>query len=192
MPEEQQQQQEPQQQEQKPPWGDDFDAEKAWKLVQNLREDNSKLKGRPALTDEQKARLEEFDRIEQAAKSDLDKANEQLSRWQTEAEKWRSTSVSSTIKALASVDFEYPEDAVNQLDPAKYLDAGGTIDEHAIKRDLDALLESRPNWRRGSQTDSGPRPPRPNPHQGASAGGRTTPDPAQEFAAFLQQQLHTA
>ena len=162
----------------------DWQAE-ARKWERRAKENFAKLQ-------EAQPKLEEFDRIEQAAKSDLDKAKEQLSRWQTEAEKWRSTSVSSTIKALASVDFEYPEDAVNQLDPAKYLDAGGTIDERAIKRDLDALLESRPNWRRGSQTESGPRPPRPNPHQGASAGGRTTPDPAQEFAAFLQQQLHTA
>lgn len=196
MPEEQQQQpaegQQQGQQEQKPPWGEDFDPEKAWKLVQNLREDNAKLKGRPTLTDEQKARLDEYDQIVQASKSDLEKANEALSRWQTEAEKWRGSAVSSAIKAMAAADFEYPEDAVNQLDPAKYLDAGGMIDERGIKRDLDALLEARPNWRRGQTTESGPRTPRPNPHQGASGAGRTSPDPAQEFAAFLQTQLRTA
>jgi hypothetical protein len=28
-----------------PPWGDDFDAEKAWTLVQNLRADKDKLQG---------------------------------------------------------------------------------------------------------------------------------------------------
>lgn len=45
------------------PWGDDFDADKAWKLVQHLREENKGLKDKNrAYEDEKLSEREKADR----------------------------------------------------------------------------------------------------------------------------------
>lgn len=179
-----------QQAERTPPWADsEFDAERAWKKIQALEADKEKLARRPVLDDATKAKLAEFDQLKAASQSDLERKTEEATRWQTEAEKWRATSVSSTIKALAAADFEFPEDAVNALDASKYLDAGGTIDEKAIQADLTQLLEARPNWKRGASSETTPRTPRPNQAQGSGVNGKAAADPAAEFGAILQAAL---
>lgn len=188
MPEEQTPEgQAPEGQTETPPWGEDFDAEKAWKLLQNVREDNKKLKSRPVLTDAAKQRLDEYDEILAASKTDLEKANEQLSRWQSDAEKWRTAAVASRAQVLASTDFKYPDLAVGQLDLGKYLDAGGEINESAIQKDLGQLLQQYPDLARG-EGSTAPRLPRPNAAQGTSES-RGAPNPAQEFAAILGAQM---
>lgn len=172
-------------QQQEPPWGADFDAEKAWNLVKNLRDDKEKLAARPVLTDEQKTQLAEYEKAKKASQTELERVQGEATRWQTETETWRNAAVLSTIEALA-VDFEYPEDAVNALREKNYLDAGGTIDKRSIKADLAKLIEQRPNWKRAEP--EGTRAPRPNPAQGSS-GGHAAPNPAQEFASILQGGL---
>lgn len=174
-----------------PPWGDDFDAERAWNLVKNLREDNSRLKARPALTDEQQQKLTEWDRLERASKTELERAREESTRWQTEASTWRTAAVSSRVERLAADAFTDPSDALAAIpDPGKYLGAGGEIDEAAIRADLDALLERKPHWRRTGETPApAPRVPAPNHAQGA-AGGQAA-DPAAQFAAIIRSQLGT-
>lgn len=56
------------------PWGDDFDPERAWKLVENLRADQAKSK----------AKLAEYDKAAQeradAEKSELERATERATR----------------------------------------------------------------------------------------------------------------
>lgn len=174
--------------EQAPPWGSEqeFNPEKAWKLIQDLRADKEKLSARPVLDDTAKQRLEEYDRLVEASKTDLERKTEEVARWQTEAERWRAASVKSQIQALAAVEFADPTDAVNALDPAKYLDAGGDVNTEAIKTDLAALLDAKPHYRR----PEGARLPAPNLNQGSGANGKTAGDPAQEFAAILGAQLH--
>jgi hypothetical protein len=169
-----------------PPWGDDFDAEKAWNLVQNLRADKEKLAQRPVLDDDARRKLSEYERLEQASKTELERKTEEVTRWQSEAEKWRAASVASTIQALAANDFADPTDAVHGLDPAKYLDAGGAIDNEAIRKDLAALLERKPHYRRNGEP-AAPRVPAPNRAQGAPTGPAL--DPAAEFGALLQSRL---
>lgn len=175
----------------KPPWGDDpemYDPQKAWAKMQALEADKKKLQARPALTDEQQRQLDEYNRLVAASKTELEQKTEEVTRWQTEAEKWRTASVTNRIEALAGQGFVDPSDAAAALpDPSQYIDAGGVIDEAAIKRDLAAVLEKKPHWRRQEQQLSGPRAPLPNPAQGA--GGSRTPNPASEFAAILQGQL---
>lgn len=51
-----------------PPWGDDFDAERAWKLVQNLRADNEKKTAK--LHDFEKAAADKAE----AEKTELERA----------------------------------------------------------------------------------------------------------------------
>lgn len=170
-----------------PPWGEDFDAEKAWNLVKGLRADKEKLAARPVLSDEQKQKLSEYERLEQASKSELDRKTEEVTRWQTEAERWRTASVSARIEALAGQDFADPSDAAAALaDPSKYLDAGGVVDETAIKADLAALLERKPHWRR---SEGGPRVPAPNHSQGTSVNGGAPQSPAEQFGALMRQKL---
>lgn len=170
-----------------PPWGENFDAEKAWNLIQNLRADKEKLAKRPVLDEDAQRKLSEYQRLEEASKTELERKTEELTRWQSEAEKWRTASVGHRIEALAATDFADPTDAVNALDPTKYLDAGGQIDGEAIKRDLAALLEAKPHYRRQQET-AGSRLPAPNPAQGHSTS-TTSDDPAQQFAALLQGRL---
>lgn len=52
-----------------PPWGDDFDAERAWTLVQNLRADKDKLQGeKDTLTTELATERQAREDAEKAAK----------------------------------------------------------------------------------------------------------------------------
>lgn len=173
-----------------PPWGDEanFDPERAWKLIQDLRADKEKLSARPVLTDEQSHQLDEYQRLVQASKTEQERQAEELSRWQTEAQKWRTDAVSARVQAIAATDFADPSDAIGAVDPASYIDAGGQIDEAAIQRDLSALLERKPHWRRTPDGPQAPRVPAPNPAQGAG-GGSTPADPGAQFAAILQAQL---
>lgn len=138
--------------------------------------------------DDLKSKAAEFDKQQEAQKSELEKTQSDLTRWQTEAETWRSAAVSNTVKALAAADFADPDDAVRNLDVSKYLDAGGDIDEKTIQADLAALLEAKPHYRRAEEQQS-PRAPRPNQAQGS--GGQPVTDPAQELAAIVRGQLGT-
>jgi len=178
---------------QKPPWGsdDDFDPAKAWKLIEGLKADKERLQARPVLTDEQKHQLDEYNALIEASKSDLERANEQVTRWQTEAEKWRASSVSSRVQALAADSFADPSDAVTALNDNNYLDSGGVIDDAAIKADLAALLERKPHFRKIDPDSGKPRVPAPNPAQGASGNAPTAGEPRDMFAALLKQQLNT-
>lgn len=183
--------QEPAPQTTPPPWGDDanFDADKAKKLISDLRADKEKLSAREVLTDDQKAKLAEYDKWAEASKTEAQRQAEELNRWQSQATQWRDQAVAARIQALATTNFADPSDAVGALDAGKYLDSGGQIDEAAIKADLAALLEQKPHWGRPSDgsTTQAPRVPLPNLVQGA--GGTPTANPAAEFAAIFQSQL---
>lgn len=72
-----------------PPWGDDFDAEKAWKLVQNLRADKEKLASRPTLNAEQQQQLDEYNRLVEASKSEAQRQQEAVDAATREAERAR-------------------------------------------------------------------------------------------------------
>lgn len=181
-----------------PPWGSDdqFDAAKAWQLIEGLRADKTALASRPVMTDEQKQQLTEYQALVAASQTDAQRKDAELaakalevSNWQSEAERWRTTSVTNRIEALAGQDFADPSDAAAALsEPGKYLDAGGVIDEAAIKADLASLLDRKPHYRR---PDGVPvvRTPAPNHAQGSSANGATPADPAAEFAALLRQKM---
>jgi len=167
------------------PWGDNFDAEKAWKRITKQSRDIDTL--RQQLKDAA-PKLAEYEKLADAQKTEAQRAQEELGRWQADAEKWRATAVASTVRAHAAAEFADPDDAVRNVDPAKYLDASGVIDEKAIEADLAKLLEKKPHYRRQTEAQ-GPRLPKPNPHQGSGQGGRPAGDPAQEFASILQNSL---
>lgn len=63
----------------KAPWGDDFDAERAWKLVQNLRAERDALKTeRDGLKTERDTLKSEKDSVANEGKSELQKLQDRL------------------------------------------------------------------------------------------------------------------
>jgi hypothetical protein len=137
-----------------------------------------------------KAKAEQFDQQQLANQSEAERQAQELARWQSEAEKWRTASVAHRIEALAATEFADPSDAATALaDPARYLDAGGQINEDAIKADLADVLARKPHWRRQEGTPA-PRVPAPNPNQGSGTAGTPASSPANELAAILQSQLN--
>lgn len=163
-----------------PPWGNDFDAEKAWNLVQNLRSDKERLQQRPTLTDEQKAKLEEYDRLAEASKTELERAQEAAQTHQQRAQALLNRAVKAEVRAMASEGFADPEDAAAFLDLSKYASGDGDVDSATIKADLADLLARKPHLGKSPTT----RTPAPNPAQGASGSGAPSQDDA-EYAAFF-------
>lgn len=149
-----------------PPWGEDFDADKAWSLVQNLRADKERLQKRPTLSDDDRAKLAEYDRLAEASKSELQKAQDAAQTNEQRAQALLGRAVNAEIKALAG-DFADPSDAAAFLDVSKYATADGDVDTDAIKADLADLLTRKPHL--GKQPTS--RTPAPNPAQGSSGSG---------------------
>lgn len=167
-----------------PPWGDDFDAEKAWNLVQNLRADKEKLQQRPTLSDEQKTKLSEYDRLVEASKTELERAQEAAKQEAERASSLLSRAVKSEVKALAQ-GFADPEDAAAFLDLGKYATGDGDVDTESIKADLADLLQRKPHL--GKSPDS--RLPAPNPAQGSSSQGARPASPADQFANIIRARL---
>lgn len=149
-----------------PPWGDEFNAEKAWNLVQNLRADKEKLQQRPILSDEQKNKLSEYDKLVAASQTELEKAQAAAQKNAEQAQAYLTAAVKAKIEALAT-GFADPSDAVSQLNPADYADESGAIDSDGIKAALAGILERKPHWAKAPET----RLPVPNPAQGSSGSG---------------------
>jgi predicted DNA binding CopG/RHH family protein len=125
----------PQQQPQEgaPPWGDDFDPGRAWSLVQNLREDNAKLKTRPALTEEQQQKLADWDALEQASKTEFERMQEDLGRTKRDAESARA----EAVRYKAAATHGIPADHFDLL-------GSGTEDEITARAEkLAALLAAQ-------------------------------------------------
>jgi hypothetical protein len=149
-----------------PPWGDpeQFDPEKAWNLIQGLRADKEKLSGRPVLDDEAREKLAEYDRLVEASKTDLQRAQEAAQQNEQRATRAEQRAVKSEISRLADA-FADPSDALDSLDPSDYVTDDGDVDVEAIKTDLAELLERKPHWGK----PAAPTGMRPNPAQGRSA-----------------------
>lgn len=61
-----------------PPWGDDFDAQRAWTTIQAQREEIKGLKGRDVLTDEQRQQLGEYQALREASQTDAERQAAQI------------------------------------------------------------------------------------------------------------------
>lgn len=104
----------------------------------------------------------EWDRLAEASKSELERAQEAASKSEQRAAALVDRAVRAEIKAMAADGFADPEDAAAFLDLSKYA-KDGDIDTSAIKADLGDLLARKPHL--GKTPIS--RPPAPNPAQGA-------------------------
>ena len=160
-----------------PPWGDDFDAAKAWALVENLRKDKEKLAGRPALSKEDKDKLAEYDRLVEAGKTELEQAQEKAKAAEDRIAAYRDRALSAEVRAAASA-FIDPGDALAFLDKSALVTDAGDVNSDAIKSALEDLGNAKPHLLRPTQ------PPgmQPNPAQGRSGNGAPS-GPRSEAAA---------
>lgn len=90
-----------------PPWGEDFDPAKAWNLVQNLRADKEKLAQRPALTDEQKRQLSEYNSLVEASKTEAQRQAEAVETAKREAESARAEAIRYKAAATHGISAEH-------------------------------------------------------------------------------------
>lgn len=152
-----------------PPWGEDFDPERAWHTITSLREREKEL-ARNQLTDSHREQLAEWHMLQEISQSETERAQNAAAAAQSQLEKLRTRAVEAEVKAQAA-DFVKPEAALRFLDVSKYATADGDIDTDAIKADLAELLTTEPYLRRAD----GVRAPAPNPAQGSSASGVAAP-----------------
>lgn len=151
-----------------PPWGNDadFDPEKAWERIQKQARDIDKMREAGILTPEQKAKLAEFERLEQASKTELERAQEAATQASERIAAITRRAVEAEAKALAASTFADPSDAAAFLDLSKYADQEGGIDTETLKADLADVLQRKPHLARAEPAD--PRLPKPNPAQGGT------------------------
>lgn len=133
--------QEPEQVEEKPPWGDDFDAEKAWKLVQNLRGD----------VDKAKAKASEGAQAVKAAEQARLAAMTEAERTVAEAEARGRTAASTEFgKRLARTEFDALAGRRNPdvdtsavlefVDLSRFVGEDGEPDTKAIQQAVERLV----------------------------------------------------
>jgi hypothetical protein len=116
-----------------PPWGADFDPERAWKLVQDLRTDKERLAARPVLTPEQQQQLSEYNRLVEASKSETQRLTEQAAAAQRDAE----TAKSEALRWQAAATHGIPAEHFDLL-------GTGTADEITARaQKLGALLTAQ-------------------------------------------------
>jgi hypothetical protein len=82
-----------------PPWGsdDEFQPDKAWKLIQNLRAEAEQYKNKAQPI------LEEHERLRRASQTELEQAREDLDAISAREAAWRAKAVSAEAKSLADV-----------------------------------------------------------------------------------------
>jgi hypothetical protein len=162
-----------------PPWGDpeNFDAEKAWNLIQGLRSDKERLSARRALSDDDAAKLAEYDRLVEASKTDLERAQERAEQNEQRATRAESRAVKAEISRLAD-GFADPSDALDSLNVSDYVTDDGDVDVEAIKADLAELLERKPHWAKAERKGG----MRPDPAQGRGSS-QPVPTRTEQIAA---------
>lgn len=91
----------PQEGAQQPPWGspEQFDPDKAWKLIEDLRADKAKLSSR-AMSDEQRQQLAEFEKVRDAQKSEAQRQQEAVEA----ANRERETAASEALRYRVAIE----------------------------------------------------------------------------------------
>lgn len=151
----------------KKPWDDgDFNPEKAWNLIEGLRSDKEKLSAREVLTPDMKQKLDEYQRLEEASKTELEKAQTAAQAAQGDLSRLRNEVVSAKIEAALTGVVPDPAVILDDLNLAKFISDDGGVNGEAVAALRDKYAALAPAKRGG---------PAPNPAQGASANGPAQP-----------------
>ncbi|MGI5274865.1 hypothetical protein ACQEUU_37430 [Nonomuraea sp. CA-218870] len=126
-------------------------------------------------------------------KSDTERALARAENAEKRAEALLERAVRAEVRALASGQFEDPEDAITYLREkfGGYSD-DGDIDAGQIKADLADLLDRKPHLaKKAAAEPEKRRPPAPDMTQASSANKQRSSSPADEFAGFLHSRLRS-
>lgn len=138
------------------------------------------------------AKAQEYDKLEEASKSELQRAQDAAQRSDAQVAEMRNEIASAKIEAALAGIVDDPSAVVADLNVAKFLDANGAVDAEAVK----ALRE---RYEAFAPPGNGPRTPQPTPGQGANtqpAAGQLTREalktmsPAEIVAAQAAGQLN--
>lgn len=140
-----------------------------WKA--KAREWEKRAKQNMARISELEPKAKQFETLEAASKSELERAQEQAQALQQEL----ASTQRQALVASVALDKGLPANLARRLQ-------GDTRDD--LEADADDLLAQFPQ-----QSSSEPRAPRVDPSQGSSSNGRTATDPAQQFASIIRGQL---
>jgi len=176
--------------EQQPEKDDGFDKKK---YEAELRKKNSEAKNLRERLKKLEPLATEYQKLQDAQKSESERLNEQLAEANRQVEAIRTRAVKSEVRAMAANSFADPDDAASALDLPTYVDSDGEIDTAAIEADLAELLQRKPHWAKPAQAppQEGPRRPAPDRTQASGAKQTRTQNPADEFAGFLKSRLKT-
>lgn len=143
------------------PWGADFDAQKAWNKQQALIAENKQLKARRVLTDDDQQKLQAYEALQEASRTDAERQEAKI------------TSLTETAGQVPTLQTENLRLQVAleeglSLDLAKRLQ-GSTREEFvADAQALKGLIGQTAPQSQPQQPQPGMRP---NPAQGTSGGG---------------------
>jgi superfamily II DNA/RNA helicase len=106
-----------------------------------------------------KAKAEEFDRLQEAQKSELEREREKAQKLEAELERERQArrdqTVKSTIeKAASQAGFVDPEDAVLSLDRSAFVGEDGDVSERHLAAALEDLAKRKPHLVGAARTPS--------------------------------------
>lgn len=126
-----------------PPWGsdEDFNPQRAWNLIQNLRNENAGLKSKAA---EAQPLLDAHEEHRRAEQGELATAREDLTAANGRADTWRAQAVRSKAEALAAGRFVDAEVAVTLIGDLTEYAANDHIDVEKLTGRLNQLAEAHP------------------------------------------------
>jgi hypothetical protein len=123
-----------------PPWGsdDEFDPNKAWKLIQNLKAEAAEYKNKAQPI------IEEHERLRRASQTELEQAREDLNALSAREQAWRFKAVSAEAKSLAAqfIDSDAAMALVGDLTSCVTEDG---IDADAIAARFQQLAADKPH-----------------------------------------------
>ena len=127
----------------KPPWGsdDDFDPNRAWSLIQNVRSENGDLKAK--LQDVQPI-LDAHDQQRRDEQGEIATAREDAAQATEQAAAWRSEAVRAKAEALAAGRFIDTDTALTLIGDLSGYATDAGIDIERLTGRLDQLAQDKP------------------------------------------------
>jgi hypothetical protein len=124
----------------KPPWGsnEEFDPQRAWNLIQNLRTENAdyKAKADPILA--------EHERLRQESLTENERLKEDIGNTSAERDAWKTRAVRSVAESIAAEKFSSANAALAMIgDLSEFATADG-VDANRLQQRFDQLAIDEP------------------------------------------------
>ncbi len=163
-----------------PPWGspEEFNPERAWSLIQNLRAENADAKTK--LTEAQPI-LDAHEQSRRAEQGELSTAREDLVKANQRGDSWRDRAVRAEARALADTRFIDADAALALIGDVSDLATDTGVDTTKLQQRLDQLATDKPHLVKSPA----PQGFTPNRGQGQSGNGPLT---SSQLAAHADSQ----